>query len=65
MSLGASVILGGEAIGLPIVHAAPTAINAALFALRFGAGARLPPPTPVYARAPDARPQAIKPMAQP
>jgi tRNA threonylcarbamoyladenosine biosynthesis protein TsaB len=65
MSRSASLVLGGEAIGLPVVPAAPTAINAARFALRFGAGARLPPPTPVYARAPDAKPQTIKPMVRP
>jgi len=62
MARGASTILGGEAAGLAVTFAAPTAINAALFARRFGPGDALPPPTPVYARAPDAKPQAIKPV---
>lgn len=59
MARSASVIVGGEALGLQIVSAAPAAANAARFAQRFGPGAALPPPTPIYARAPDARPMAL------
>jgi tRNA threonylcarbamoyladenosine biosynthesis protein TsaB len=64
MATGVSKILGGDVAGLAVAAAAPTAINAARFALRFAAGAALPPPTPVYARAPDAKPQMPKPVAQ-
>jgi tRNA threonylcarbamoyladenosine biosynthesis protein TsaB len=58
MSLDAITILGGEVAGLKVAAAAPTAVNAARFASRIGPGETLPPASPVYARAPDARPMA-------
>ena len=61
MSAGMDVVLG-EGLGaltfaIPVRSASPSGACAALLAARLSAD-DLPPPTPIYARAPDAKPMA-------
>jgi hypothetical protein len=60
--LGADAICGGLSdipdLGVRRIIASPAAKAAAFFAARFATG-DLPPPRPVYARAPDAKPMGL------